>query len=316
MAKNLVDEVDNHQDQENRFYLFVSPRAKDAAKVSTFHEADADYVHLAIQLMKVVIGQAGFRDWITALNINDRIALMDTRATELAALIAAGGVDVRSLQTTATTLMTKLYPAGSILPPGATQPELLPAAQARIGHQYSKEIGDLLNSASGQPGADAFRDSMVAFEAAAGLGARDTMTIYGVTATDAELAGTGVASFVGFFDQVFRDHDYDVGRMKAREFLVGLRAPQQGGIGAILFDPQVFPWPAPGRPPVPNPALDGLSLAGVKKSYPADLTAFENGLKRRVDQMIDKIGVFGLARPVVKHFGEWMVDLLIGKLAK
>jgi hypothetical protein len=34
-----------------------------------------------------------------------------------------------------------------------------------------------------------------------------------------ELAGSGISSFVGFFSRKFREHDYLVGRVKAREYL-------------------------------------------------------------------------------------------------
>ena len=67
--------------------------------------------------------------------------------------------------------------------------------------------------------ATAFRDAVLAFETAAGLGARDQMTIYGVIAKESELAGAGLQAFLGFFAQRFRDHDYDVGRCHARKVL-------------------------------------------------------------------------------------------------
>ena len=36
-----------------------------------------------------------------------------------------------------------------------------------------------------------------------------------------ELAGAGIASFAGFFSRKYREHDYTVGRNKAREYLAG-----------------------------------------------------------------------------------------------
>ncbi len=57
------------------------------------------------------------------------------------------------------------------------------------------------------------------------------MTIYGVTAMNTELAGAGLQAFLGFFDQEFRDHDYDVGRTHARQVLTNPELAGNGGIG-------------------------------------------------------------------------------------
>jgi hypothetical protein len=46
------------------------------------------------------------------------------------------------------------------------------------------------------------------------------MDILAVTANGRdELAGAGLSSFVGFFSRTYREHDYLVGRKKAREYL-------------------------------------------------------------------------------------------------
>jgi hypothetical protein len=83
--------------------------------------------------------------------------------------------------------------------------------------------------------ANAFRDAVLAFETAAGLGARDQMTIYGVIATESELAGAGLQAFLGFFDQRFRDHDYDVGRTHARQVLTDSALTRPGALGPFRY---------------------------------------------------------------------------------
>ena len=185
MAKNLVDMIDQHMHQEERFYLFVSPHAKDPEANDTFHAANADYLHLFQRLLDVVIGQSGFQDWITAKGMNRRVALLDARAEGLKDVILRGEIDVTCFATTAESLLKLFFPDDQHLSPGASAPETLAQAQARIATQYQEEM----NMLAGVPGrANAFRDSVLAFETAAGLGARDYMTIYGVTAT-AEPAG-------------------------------------------------------------------------------------------------------------------------------
>lgn len=293
IAKNLVDEFDNHQDQDSRFYLFVSPHAKEAGDEDSFHEADANYFHLLRQLVKVVIGQAQFRDWITAEGVNQRVQLMDQRAAGLAKGILKGVVAVRPLQTTADAVLQLMFPAQGLVAPGSTRSEQSSEAVARIQRQYASEVLQLATN-KGAGAVSAFCASMAAFEAAAGLGARDMMKIYGITAMDSELAGAGVESFLGFFDREFRDHDYDVGRKHAQEFLRNLNGAHAGvdrgdcTLGPINFNPQLYPVPDPPRPTVPNPALAGMTFARLKANYPGDYERFRSGLKSRVSAMVDE----------------------------
>lgn len=277
MAKNLVDEIDSHDDQESRYYLFVSPNAKDATANDNFHEANADYLHLLQRLVSVVIGQAEFQDWITAESFNTKIKLLDQRATGLKDAILAGNIDVPALQTTADALLALFFPGGSHTSPGAQSAETLDDAKVRIARQYSAELA-ALSADPAQP--QAFCDSILAFETAAGLGARDHMEIYGVTAMDSQLAGAGLSAFLGFFDQTFRDHDYDVGRTHARDFLNNPALNQPGAIGPLRLKPvQSEIRPIDHR-------LDGLKLGSVPNS---DLNDFKSGVKNRVNQMLKEL---------------------------
>jgi hypothetical protein len=275
MAKNLVDLIDLHLDQEERFYLFVSPHAKDPVANDTFHQANADYLRLIRRLLDVVMGQSGFQDWITAQGVNKRVALLDERAEGLKKAIEGGAIDVPALQTTATSLLGLFFPGGSHMPPGATLPESLDEAKQRIAKQYIVEM-DALGGGSRQ--ALAFRDAVLAFETAAGLGARDLMTIYGVTATDTQLAGAGLQAFLGFFDQRFRDHDYDVGRSHARDVLTDPTLGNPGAIGPVRYSPsQIRPI---------DTRLDGLRLSEVPA---ADIATFKAGMKKRLNQMLREL---------------------------
>jgi hypothetical protein len=277
MAKNLVDEIDGHDDQESRYYLFVSPNAKDATANDNFHEANADYLHLLQRLVSVVIGQAEFQDWITAENLNSKIQLLDESAAGLKDAILAGNIDVPALQITADALLALFFPGGAHISPGAQSAETLNDAKARIARQYSAELAALAADPA-QP--QAFCDSILAFETAAGLGARDHMEIYGVTAMDSQLAGAGLSAFLGFFDLTFRDHDYDVGRTHARDFLTNPALNQPGAIGPLRLNPvQSEIRPIDHR-------LDGLKLGNVPNS---DLNDFKSGVKNRVNQMLKEL---------------------------
>ncbi len=94
IAKNLVDAIDGHKTQVQRFYLFVSPHAKDAAENRTISAGEANYLRVFQRLLQVVIGQSGFQDWIAARGVNERIALLDSRAEGLKDALLRGDLDV------------------------------------------------------------------------------------------------------------------------------------------------------------------------------------------------------------------------------
>jgi hypothetical protein len=272
IAKNLVDMIDVHIHQRSRFYLFVSPHAKDPQTTDSFHANSADFLHLLQRLIDVVMGQSGFQDWITAKGFNDRVALLDERANGLKDMILNGQIDVGCLAMTAASVLSLFFKDGQHLSPGATGPEMLAQAQARIALQYASEMTALTN---GSVQANAFRDAVLAFETAAGLGARDFMTIYGITATQTQLAGAGLQAFLGFFDQQFRDHDYDVGRLHARQVLQDPALGEPNNLGPVRYTGSTI------RPI--DARLDGLRLSDVPL---ADLQAFKSGMRKRLNQML------------------------------
>lgn len=307
MAKNLVDGIDCHLDQDNRFYLFVSPREKDPQTDDSFCAANADYLRLLFRLIEVVMGQAGFQDWITAIGVNERITLLDQRADELQKIILASQVDLTALETTSAALLHLFFKDNKHLSPGARMPETLGEAQSRIATQYASEIAALGGVVTLQ--ARAFRDAVLAFETAAGLGARDHMTIYGVTATDGELASAGLEAFLGFFDQTFRDHDYDVGRQHARNVLTdpALSVPgsSSGALGPIRFQ---------GTPiRTIDSTLDGLK---VKQVPAADIEIFREGIRKRINKMLhEQEGIAGiLMEPAADGLWDLLLKYLINRL--
>ncbi len=272
MAKNLVDLIDHHRNQDSRYYLFVSPHAKDPNTNDTFHADNADYFHLLLRLISVAVGQSGFQDWITAKGVNDRLATLDDRAKGLKDAILAGQVDVPSLAKTADSILALFFPAGDHLAPGSSVRETLADAKVRIATQYSDWVQAL---APIRNAPEAYRDAVLAFETSAGLGARDYMTIYGITATDKQLAGAGIEAFLGFFDQRFRDHDYDVGRSHARQVLQDPALSAPGELGPIRYMGSDIRHI--------DSRLDGLKLRQVPE---ADLHAFKAGMRKRLNQML------------------------------
>src|SRR5215469_11316239 len=240
MAKNFVDEIDDHLNVDTRFYLFVSPGIRSATNDSTFAEKGANYRGAAVALAKSIFQQARFHDWITAESVNAQVDLFNRRAIGLKDAIVKNQVSPQSLNAVADQLLPLFFNPND---PQRTHDR--DAAEIRLKNQFARECGQLGASA------DAWIKSILVFETAAGLGDRDEMVICSITAADSELASGAVAAFLGFFDQRYRDHDYDVGRTKAQAFL----ANPPAGLGPIRSNPE----------PVRqiDHSLDGLQLGAV-----------------------------------------------------
>lgn len=240
MAKNFVDEIDEHLNVDSRFYLFVSPGIRSSTNDLTFGERAANYKGAAIALAKSVFQQARFHDWITAETVNAQVELFNQRAIGLKNAIIANNGLVRDLNAVADQLLPLFFD-----PKDPQQSRDRAVAETRLKDQFVRECAQL------GANADAWIKSILVFETAAGLGHRDEMLICSVTAADSELASGAVAAFLGFFDQRYRDHDYDVGRAKAQAFL----ANPPAGLGPIRCRPEPIRQI--------DHSLDGLKLGDV-----------------------------------------------------
>ncbi|HSY68922.1 MAG TPA: patatin-like phospholipase family protein [Edaphobacter sp.] len=291
MAKKLVNAIDGHWNNESRFYLFVSPHGKSSRADSHFREVDADYFHMMKRLSKVLLGQSEFQDWITAVEMNEQIALMDARAAELVQGLSSGELKSGSLKRVADGLLKVLFRQPKHTGNGNRRvakigKESLSDARRRIEHQYRDEIALL---GAGTYSADAFRDTVLAFETAANLGERDYMRIYGIAVSEELLAGAELSAFLGFFDQRYRDHDYDRGRMVARGVLTDPLLSEPGELGPIRYSPT--------RTNAIDTSLNGLLLSHLSSE---EQKVFRDGMKKRVSEMVrDLIGFWSYPADVV-----------------
>ena len=197
---------ETYQDADNRLYMFISPHAVKSSSVTL----KADRISLGEMVPAIVqtyLRQSTFHDWIMAERANQKVRLLDERAKELAAALNAGALDAGRLQAASADLNDLLL-RGNVTGP-----------LSRLQNQYAK-LYDSLIAGSGEPAAKAFVSALATLEAAARLSDTDKMKIVAVLADGKkELAGSGISSFVGFFSRKFREHDYLVGRVKARQYL-------------------------------------------------------------------------------------------------
>ena len=105
------------------------------------------------------------------------------------------------------------------------------------------------------------------------------MQIYGIVTEDGKLAGAGVSAFLGFFDQSYRDHDYDWGRTVAQQLLGSDAFKQPGQLGPIRYTPSQIRQI--------DETLNGLPLNQVPSDEVGDL---KNGLTERINEILkDKL---------------------------
>jgi hypothetical protein len=140
-----------------------------------------------------------------------------------------GALAPQVIKPAATVLLKQFFPGDADLE----------AAQAQLRIQFKAEFAELVNTHGvGREGADAWLDALLVLEMAADLHDNDEMYIYPVAASDQELAGAQLMAFLGFLDQDYRQHDYDVGRTKAQQFLTTSVAQQKGPLSALHYVPQ------------------------------------------------------------------------------
>ncbi len=281
LAKNLVDLVDpGHLGTERRFYLFVAPGARGGTSSSQFREKTANLATTAKELISTIFQQARFRDWIMAEDVNEKIQIFNQRAMALhkAFLVAPGGqgfIDFRLLEPAARELLPPLFNRDEVAQGSAWN---------RLCQQFHKEYQELVGFYKGDDkAAKTWIDSILAFETAADLGDKDEMFIYGITATQDELASSKFESFLGFFDQKFRDHDYDVGRNRARDIIECINAKNEP-LGPIRYHP---PKDRSDIRPIDR-SLDGIELSEVSRDL---RKRFKDRLTDRAHDLLAELGV-------------------------
>jgi hypothetical protein len=292
LAKDFVDEIDQHLNSDSRAYLFVSPESKLSAADHTFAAKDADFRAMLGKLWNAIFYQSRFEDWICAEKVNAKVNLFNERAVELKKLFLNGELTAQASTPVSNILVNALIPS---------EPDRN-AARAQLRAQFSTEYAQLAASpAVGHTGADAWVDAILVLETAADLHDKDEMYIYTVTAAETELAGAQLMWFLGFLDQDYRQHDYDIGRTKAQAWLTG----QTGRSGPL---PILRYAPLPIRP-------INTKLAGCKiQDAPLEKRkALRDQFKTRVDIALQEANIpFVLRKPIEMFYVDGKIDEFLG----
>lgn len=291
LARKLVAEIEESlKDPETRVYFLVSPNPLKSSRDDSYTEGSTTVGALLIRLISLYMAQATFQDWLTAEEVNDQIVEFRRRIIQLAHAIRDGKIDQVSLKG-----IMNAWSAPIVIPGISGQD--LSKRRKQVRRRYQFEIAELgvVNGST----VDAFVDIVVALESAARLSDRDLMTIYGVICQSSNTAGAGLWAFVGFLDQKFRKHDYDLGRTKMQALLTR-KDFNKGPLGPLRFTPQKID-PLDG-------SLKGLKLKNVPKG---DVKALRDGLQQRVRDIVD----YELANyPVLNDIAAGLVSGLLGSV--
>jgi hypothetical protein len=296
MAKNLVELLpDGHLNALDRGYCFIAPQPKTSQEIlyttdpaadpsTAFGAAVADYKVVLDRIALSVIGQAGFQDWIMAEDINKKLHLLDKRADRLQNLFLNKTLTAAQTQPVSAALLQEFFQIDGTMT--LTAKANLDAARDQLRQQYASEYScfgvDLTT-------ADAWLDSVLILELAAGLHEKEEMLIYDFVADATELAGNGLDAFEGFFDVSYRKHDYDYGRSVAQQKLRQYKA-QPGSIFANLH------WtPKPIDPIDPN--LNHVDLSKVDENKRQKV---KDQICAAADGLLQELNVDFAARKIIE----------------
>lgn len=316
MARNLVAKLDRPGDNDSRFYLFVSPWPKSSSIGSQPLQAkDATFFSTTKALISAVFNQGRFQDWIMAESVNDSLSLLNTRAEQLALLMLNDNSVAGALGPAAKLLAQQFIGGPPLAATAAADTPSLDDERDRLrkefarlgddGRDYARELEDSI----GRDATHAWLDALLVLEYAGRLRDKAEMVIYDITADNHELAGWKINAFAGFFDERFRQHDYEVGRQKTRDWLKSLSSGN-GKSGIPSLGPINYA-PVPEQLPSKSSSLvRDLQLKDMPKG-PRRL--LRDLAMQRINRLIDEYIKAWVVGPLVRMWLKGKVADVIGK---
>ena len=282
LAKRLVNDIDQHVNDQ-RYYLFVAPGMRQSAaghgSAAPGHGSAApgsnyfNYWNTGKALVNAIFNQARYRDLEDVERINARVAEFDRQSLELKEQFRAGALGAATMGPATSTLLAKVNPNRAV-------------DVTRLKAQFRSDY-DELAAAVGPANADTWLDMVLLLETAASLGPKDTMTVFAITEDDDKLAGGSLFAFGGFFDERYRQHDYDRGRKSARDFIRWLKNTPDTGLGPIEY-------PLDTLPPIEiDEELDDVQVGDLSRDKREE---FRDRLHDRIYDMLEEMGISWLIR--------------------
>jgi len=252
LAKRLVKQIDTDPlDYENRYYLYVSPDPKQSKSDHSFREKDASIDKTALKVASAIFDQSRFQDWIDTSSVNEEIEHFDAASLDFVKVLkdheAKSDESLQALDVFLDGVLEVLYKG--------EDPDDKARDFLRLDKQFAADIDD--SDLASRPLLRTVLIKTIQFhEKSAGLGERDIMTVYSITAGSEELAGDELSAFLGFCEIRLRQWDYRAGRRKAQAFLRRMQeAASPGHLPLKHFD--LLPLEDPSGP----------NLGGANASY-------------------------------------------------
>lgn len=219
-AVELARERDGAGIDPDRRFILVDANLNHSAHLppAEFGE-DAALGATALRIFGALRGESSANDWLRALRTNNELAWRDLLTECLGEMIAENEVAdpdrlIGSLEEAGEKIVAEKR---RLFGPERYPDDYLERAYAGTQARHEEELHGLT------PGR---RKIMVRIlfllNSVAGLDKKSKLDLNILYATPDEMAGDRAGGFAGFFEKEWREHDYRVGRRKARELLPGM----------------------------------------------------------------------------------------------
>lgn len=247
-AVRLAREVDGESLDPDRVFLLVDANLNRSAHDGTITD-ESPLPVTAKRLLGMLRGEAAANDWLRARRLNNQLAWRDGLLDELAEMVARNELADPAL------LMSQLRQVAegiveqkrALLGAERYPPDYLDRALERTGRQGRERLESLSEGRR-----EIMRLVTFVLNSIAGLDKKAQLNLDIIYADPDRTAGDRLASFGGFFDERWREHDYRLGRQTARALLPDILAtgpyPEEPGVD--YQNPQDFSQAKMGDVPV------------------------------------------------------------------
>jgi predicted acylesterase/phospholipase RssA len=224
LARDLAVRMDNESgDVDKRFYFYISPDAKVSSADYTFSADKANMVQSMGQIVKSILSNSRFQDWVQTDDLNSELDKLHRRVKGLLDVVVNARPDeLSAMRTTADKFCKMLY-----LESDGGRPKDYRKDYEHAKATFMPTVPDDVRLTEEQK--TVWINSVLVMEVNANLNGKDKMRIYTITADPSELASSPISAFFGFLDVRFRIHDYWVGRLKARNMINQIIASVNNG---------------------------------------------------------------------------------------
>jgi predicted acylesterase/phospholipase RssA len=229
-AVQLAHEADGQKLDAERVFILVDANLNKSSADPSFGEA-APLLATVKRLFGILRGEAAANDWLRARRLNSQIAWRDTLLDNLIEIVRGNRLtDPEAFLAQLRGAAAEIVEEKRALFPGRYAATYLDESLART----ETELGEKLQELS------AYQREVVGLmtfvlNSIAGLDKKAALDLHVICTEPEETAGDRAHAFGGFFEQAWREHDFRIGRRRARELLPRI----------LQYDPAVVP-PEPG----------------------------------------------------------------------